>query len=48
MLTAAAQGAKLKIVLSVFAERASYDLLNLAVNQPSDGFERQNNRGSGF
>jgi NitT/TauT family transport system substrate-binding protein len=37
MLTAAAQGAKLKIVLSVFAERASYDLLTSAsISRPTD------------
>jgi NitT/TauT family transport system substrate-binding protein len=37
MLTAAAQGAKLKILLSLFAERASYDfLVSPSVTQPSD------------
>ncbi|MSP39142.1 MAG: hypothetical protein EXR70_11680 [Deltaproteobacteria bacterium] len=37
MLTAAAQGAKLKIILSVFAERASYDfLVGPPITKPSD------------
>lgn len=37
MLTAAAQGAKLKIVLSLFAERASYDFLAApSIAKPSD------------
>jgi len=37
MLTAAAQGAKLKIILSVFAERASYDFLVApSITKPSD------------
>lgn len=37
MLTAAAQGAKLKILFSLFAERASYDfLVSPAINKPSD------------
>ena len=37
MLTAAAQGAKLKIVLSLFAERASYDfLVGPSITKPSD------------
>jgi NitT/TauT family transport system substrate-binding protein len=37
MLTAAAQGAKLKIILSLFAERASYDFLVApSITKPSD------------
>jgi NitT/TauT family transport system substrate-binding protein len=37
MLTAAAQGAKLKIVMSLFAERASYDFLVApSIAKPSD------------
>jgi len=37
MLTAAAQGAKLKILFSLFAERASYDFLAApSITQPSD------------
>jgi len=37
MLTAAAQGAKLKILLSLFAERASYDfLVSPSIARPSD------------
>lgn len=37
MLTAAAQGAKLKILFSLFAERASYDFLVApAITKPSD------------
>jgi NitT/TauT family transport system substrate-binding protein len=37
MLTAAAQGAKLKIILSLFAERASYNfLVNPSITQPRD------------
>jgi len=37
MLTAAAQGAKLKIVLSLFAERASYDfLVSPSISHPRD------------
>jgi len=37
MLTAAAQGAKLKIILSLFAERASYDfLVGPSITKPSD------------
>jgi len=37
MLTAAAQGAKLKILFSLFAERASYDfLVSPAINSPHD------------
>jgi NitT/TauT family transport system substrate-binding protein len=37
MLTAAAQGAKLKILFSLFAERASYDfLVSPSITQPSD------------
>ena len=37
MLTAAAQGAKLKILLSLFAERASYDfLVSPSISKPSD------------
>jgi NitT/TauT family transport system substrate-binding protein len=37
MLTAAAQGAKLKIVMSLFAERASYDFLVApSISKPSD------------
>jgi NitT/TauT family transport system substrate-binding protein len=37
MLTAAAQGAKLKILFSLFAERASYDFLaSPAITQPRD------------
>src|SRR5574341_447072 len=37
MLTAAAQGAKLKIILSLFAERASYDFLAApSITKPSD------------
>ena len=37
MMTAAAQGAKLKIILSLFAERASYDfLVNSSIAKPSD------------
>src|SRR4026207_522163 len=37
MLTAAAQGAKLKILLSLFAERASYDFLaSPSITRPSD------------
>lgn len=37
MLTAAAQGAKLKIILSLFAERASYDfLVSPSIIRPSD------------
>jgi NitT/TauT family transport system substrate-binding protein len=37
MLTAAAQGAKLKILFSVFAERASYDFLaSPSITKPSD------------
>jgi len=37
MLTAAAQGAKLKILLSLFAERASYDFLVLpSITKPAD------------
>ncbi len=37
MLTAAAQGAKLKIILSLFAERASYDfLVGPSISKPSD------------
>jgi len=37
MLTAAAQGAKLKIILSLFAERASYDfLVGPSIAKPSD------------
>ena len=37
MLTAAAQGAKLKILFSLFAERASYDFLaSPSITQPSD------------
>ncbi|HEY7165648.1 MAG TPA: ABC transporter substrate-binding protein [Candidatus Binatia bacterium] len=37
MLTAAAQGARLKIFLSVFAERASYDLLAApSIRSPAD------------
>ncbi len=37
MLTAAAQGAKLKIILSLLAERASYDfLVNSLIAKPSD------------
>lgn len=37
MLSAAAQGAKLKIVLSLFAERAAYDfLVSPAITKPSD------------
>ena len=37
MLTAAAQGAKLKILLSLFAERASYDfLVSPSITKPSD------------
>ena len=48
MLTAAAQGAKLKILLSLFAERASYDFLTSHVDYPSCRFERKKNRGAGF
>jgi NitT/TauT family transport system substrate-binding protein len=37
MLTAAAQGAKLKILFSLFAERASYDFLaSPSITQPGD------------
>jgi NitT/TauT family transport system substrate-binding protein len=37
MLTAAAQGAKLKILLSLFAERASYDfLVSPSITRPAD------------
>ena len=37
MLTAASQGAKLKILLSLFAERASYDfLVSPSINNPRD------------
>ena len=37
MLTAAAQGAKLKIILSLFAERAAYDFLVApSITKPSD------------
>jgi NitT/TauT family transport system substrate-binding protein len=37
MLTAAAQGAKLKILLSLFAERASYDfLVSSSITRPAD------------
>jgi NitT/TauT family transport system substrate-binding protein len=37
MLTAAAQGAKLKILLSLFAERASYDFLTSpSITRPAD------------
>ena len=37
MLTAAAQGAKLKIIMSLFAERASYDfLVSPSITKPSD------------
>jgi len=37
MLTAAAQGAKLKIILSLFAERASYDfLVSPSITRPAD------------
>jgi NitT/TauT family transport system substrate-binding protein len=37
MLTAAAQGARLKIILSLFAERASYDFLVApSITKPSD------------
>ena len=37
MLSAAAQGAKLKIIMSLFAERASYDfLVGPSVSKPSD------------
>ncbi len=37
MLTAAAQGAKLKILLSLFAERASYDFLaSPSITRPAD------------
>jgi NitT/TauT family transport system substrate-binding protein len=37
MLSAAAQGAKLKIIMSLFAERASYDFLVApAITKPSD------------
>jgi NitT/TauT family transport system substrate-binding protein len=37
MLTAAAQGAKLKIILSLFAERASYDFLAApSITRPAD------------
>src|SRR5574341_1709980 len=37
MLTAAAQGAKLKIIMSLFAERASYDFLAApSITKPSD------------
>src|SRR5512147_2198758 len=37
MLTAAAQGAKLKILFSLFAERASYDFLAApSITQPRD------------
>jgi ABC-type nitrate/sulfonate/bicarbonate transport system substrate-binding protein len=37
MLTAAAQGAKLKILFSLFAERASYDfLVSPSITKPSD------------
>lgn len=37
MLSAAAQGAKLKIILSLFAERASYDfLVGPSITKPSD------------
>lgn len=37
MLSAAAQGAKLKIIMSLFAERASYDFLVApGIKQPSD------------
>jgi NitT/TauT family transport system substrate-binding protein len=37
MLTAAAQGAKLKILFSLFAERASYDfLVSPSITRPSD------------
>jgi NitT/TauT family transport system substrate-binding protein len=37
MLTAAAQGGKLKILLSLFAERASYDfLVSPSITRPSD------------
>jgi hypothetical protein len=37
MLTAAAQGAKLKIIFSLFAERASYDFLVApSITKPSD------------
>jgi ABC-type nitrate/sulfonate/bicarbonate transport system substrate-binding protein len=37
MLTAAAQGAKLKIIMSLFAERASYDFLVApSITKPSD------------
>lgn len=37
MLSAAAQGAKLKIILSLFAERASYDfLVSPSITKPSD------------
>jgi ABC-type nitrate/sulfonate/bicarbonate transport system substrate-binding protein len=37
MLTAAAQGAKLKILFSLFAERASYDfLVSPSITQPRD------------
>ena len=37
MLTAAAQGAKLKILFSLFAERASYDfLVTPSITRPSD------------
>jgi len=37
MLSAAAQGAKLKIIMSLFAERASYDfLVGPSISKPSD------------
>jgi len=37
MLTAAAQGAKLKIIMSLFAERASYDfLVGPSITKPAD------------
>ena len=37
MLSAAAQGAKLKIIMSLFAERASYDfLVGPSISRPSD------------
>ncbi len=48
MLTAAAQGAKLKIIMSLFAERASYDFLVGAVDHQTQRFARQENRRAGL
>ena len=48
MLSAAAQGAKLKILMSLFAERASYDfLVSSSITNPRD-LERKKDRGSGL